>query len=272
MAMSAIPPGVTSIVSALASGTPAHFLFLFDFDGTLVEFAPTPAVASFPDGRRDALARLASRPEATVGVVSGRRLSDVRAKVGLSTPLYFAGLHGMEIEGGGASFLHDGVRRSRLVISESRTLAQRALLGLAGVVVEDKDYSFVLHTRLAAPSVKATAMQALHAVLAPFEQRGEVRLQLGHGMAEVLPNVRWNKGDAVRWIQQRVSEHARSVPRTMYVGDDITDEDAFRALGPEGVTVVVGSRPSAARFRLADPGAVDALVRMLAAMPARTRI
>jgi trehalose-phosphatase len=146
-------------------------------------------------------------------------------------------------------------------------MAQQALSGAAGIVVEDKDYSFVLHTRLAAPSVKASATRALSAVVGPFEQRGLVHVQRGHEMVEVLPNVAWNKGDAVRWIQHRVSKHARRAVQTMYVGDDLTDEDAFEAVGHDGVTVVVGSRPSSARFRLADPVAVEALVRMLAAMP-----
>jgi trehalose 6-phosphate phosphatase len=175
----------------------------------------------------------------------------------------------MEIDGGGAHFLHEGLREGAPVISELRGLTQQVLSGLAGIVVEDKAYSFVLHTRLAALSVKATATRALCAVIAPFEQRGAVRLQQGHEMSEVLPNVAWNKGDAVHWIERRVAEHARGAVRTTYVGDDLTDEDAFRAVGPGGVTVVVGTRPSAARFRLADPSAVEALVRMLATMPAR---
>jgi trehalose 6-phosphate phosphatase len=55
----------------------------------------------------------------------------------------------------------------------------------------------------------------------------------------------------------------------MYAGDDVTDEDAFGALPPGGLGVVVGSRPSMASFRLANPDAVEALLRMLAAMPGR---
>jgi len=265
--MSTVPVGVTPIVSALTPGAAGHSLFLFDFDGTLTEFAPTPAVASFTRARRDALASLAGRPDATVGIVSGRRLADVRSKVGLGPPLYFAGLHGMEIEGGSARFLHEGLREAAPAIAEVTRLAEQALSGLAGIVVEDKGYSVVLHTRLAAPSVKASATRAFRAVVAPFEQRGEVRVQQGHEMAEVLPNVAWNKGDAVRWIQRRVAERAGRAVQTMYVGDDLTDEDAFRAVAPGGVTVVVGSRPSSARFRLPDPAAVEALVRMLATMP-----
>ena len=265
--MTSIPHGVTAIVTALAGGPPAHRLLLFDFDGTLAELAPSPDKVAFPGARRDALAALAARERVTVGIVSGRRLDDVRARVGLGPPLYFAGLHGLEIEGGGATFLHERLRRAAPLISDVRARAIDAISGLAGAVVEDKGYSFVLHTRQAAPPVKAAAIRAVVSASSPFEQRGEVRLQYGHEMCEVLPDVPWNKGDAVRWIQRRVSEHARGPVRTMYVGDDLTDEDAFRALPVDDVSVVVGSRPSAARHRLADPPAVEALVRMLAAMP-----
>jgi trehalose-phosphatase len=262
------PVGVTAIVSALQDAPAAHLLLMFDFDGTLVDLAATPLAAALPAERRDLLAGLASRPDVTVGVVSGRRLPDVRARVGIGAGLYYAGSHGMEIEGGGASFVHEGLRRGRPGIALLRERAAAAVAGLAGVVVEDKEYSFVLHTRQAAPPAKAEATRAVMEIARPEEVAGVVRLQPGSEMLEVLPSVRWNKGDAVRWITRRVTAPHRAV-RVMYVGDDVTDEDALAALPPGGIGVVVGTHPSIASFRLADPLAVEALLRMLVAMPGR---
>src|SRR5690606_12838701 len=69
-------------------------LLLLDFDGTLTEFQPDPAAVYLPARRRDILAGL--RERATVGVVSGRRLEDVRLRVSLDD-IIVAGLHGLEI-------------------------------------------------------------------------------------------------------------------------------------------------------------------------------
>lgn len=261
------PAGVTAIVGALQQTPAAHLLLMLDFDGTLVDLAPTPLAAVLPPSRRDLLARLADRPDVTLAVVSGRRLADVRAKVGIAHGVYYAGTHGMEIEGGGASFLHEGLRGASAAISALCARAAEAVAGLAGIAVEDKEYSFVLHTRQAAPPVKAEAVRAVTAIVRPHEAAGTVRLQPGSEMLEVLPSVDWNKGDAVRWIVRRVAAPHRAV-RAMYVGDDVTDEDALAALPADGVGVTVGSRPSIAGFRLEDPRGVEALLRMLLARPA----
>jgi len=174
----------------------------------------------------------------------------------------------MEIQGGDASFVHEGLRQARPVIAQLRERAAEAVRGLAGVAVEDKEYSFVLHTRQAAAPARAAATRLVAAITRPLEEAGAVKVQPGAEMLEVLPSVGWNKGDAVRWITRRVTAPHRPV-RAMYVGDDVTDEDAFAALPADGVGVVVGSRPSIATLRLANPDAVEALLRMLVAMSPR---
>jgi trehalose 6-phosphate phosphatase len=257
-----------AIVSAVNEGVAAHLLLLFDFDGTLCEFAPTPAAAILPASRHDLLAALANRPYATAGVISGRRLADLRDKVGLGPPLIYAGLHGMEIEGLGERFVHQDAVAGKPFMQKLRLVVEQAVSGLAGVMVEDKEYSIVVHWRLAAPPVKTIAAQALSRVTEQPKRERRIRLQPGHEMCEVLPNAAWNKGEAVRWLERLLAVRRRVPLRIVYVGDDITDEDGFQAVGPGGVSVVVGKqRPTAARFHLPDPAAVEALLRMLVAMP-----
>jgi trehalose-phosphatase len=261
------PADLTAIVAALGEDTPAHLLLLFDFDGTLAEFAPSPEAARLTAVRRGLVAQLASRPLTTVGVVSGRRLDDVRDKVGLGPPVYFAGLHGMEIEGDGERFFHEGLRSGRAFVQEFRQRLEAFVSQLAGVMVEDKEYSVVLHWRQAAPTVKTEAAQRLSMLSDEPRRTRRIRLQHGHEMCEVLPNVSWNKGDAVRWIERTVLARQHGELRTMYVGDDLTDEAAFEAIAGRGIGVLVGQRQSTARFALPDPPAVEALLRMLVAMP-----
>jgi len=75
----------------------------------------------------------------------------------------------------------------------------------------------------------------------------------------LLPNSPWTKGDAVRWIVEDIETQAQQPAWCVFFGDDVTDEDAFRAVR-DGLTVVVGQRPSLARFRLKTPADVVAVL------------
>ncbi|HUH08897.1 MAG TPA: trehalose-phosphatase, partial [Egibacteraceae bacterium] len=87
-----------------------------DFDGTLVEFQPHPAAVRLPGDRRALLERFVDHPATSLGIVSGRRLADVRERTGLPGTAYFAGLHGLEIEGGGDRFVHPQVAEARALV------------------------------------------------------------------------------------------------------------------------------------------------------------
>jgi trehalose 6-phosphate phosphatase len=76
---------------------------------------------------------------------------------------------------------------------------------------------------------------------------------------EFLPNISWTKGDAVRWIVEDIETRAHQPAWCVFFGDDVTDEDAFRAV-QRGLTVVVGQRPSLARLRLNSPADVVAVL------------
>ena len=93
------------------------------------------------------------------------------------------------------------------------------------------------------------------ATAAPWLRAGALRLLIGADVHEYLPAAGWNKGDAVRWIAHDVERRTGQAPWVAYFGDDLTDEDAFRAVG-DGVSVVVGRRASAARYRLESPADV----------------
>jgi len=276
---------VAAVVEALQAPPAAHFLLLFDFDGTLCELAPTPEVSLLPAARRDLLAALAMHDDTTVGIVSGRRLEDVRQRVGLPAGfagphVIYAGLHGSEIDAGDARWHHDGLDPALDAVRLLRVRAAASVTDLPGAWVEDKGYSFVLHTRLAAPVDKRTARDrvaalvgaaAVAAATAPggaSEVAGpgapSLRTQPGHEMLEVLPDIAWNKGDAVHWIGRHVRDRVAGPVRIMYVGDDLSDEDAFAALPPDGVSVAVGRRPSCARFHLDGPPDVELLLARLA--------
>lgn len=257
---------IAEVADAVACGASRGvILLLSDFDGTLVEFAVDPDTVKLPARRRALLETLAARPAVAAGIVSGRRLWDLRDRVGIAGPLVLAGLHGLEIEGPGARFLHPGAAAAREALAALRPALAAAVRDLAGVFVEDKDLSLALHVRAADPEIRERAERILKATAGSALARGELRLLAGDKVFELLPNVTWSKGDAVGWIRGHVEKQRGQAVWPVYLGDDWTDEPAFETIGDDGVAVVVGTRPSRAAFRLADPLEVEALLAELVA-------
>jgi len=259
--------GIATAVAAVAAERGGrHLLVLTDFDGTLCEFQPAPDSVWLDPVRRDLLTELARRPNVTVGLVSGRRLEDLQRRAGLQAPVYYAGLHGLEISGGDVSFVHDRLGETRGLLQVLARALEAHLEPLEGVHLENKDLSVAVHTRQASPEQRTEAQRVVQRVVGAHVERATFRLLPGSSVTEILPNIKWTKGDAVRYIQAEVERrHGRVWP--VYLGDDVTDEDAFRAIGKRGLTIIVGKRPSAARLRLSGPPAVEAWLRGLLALP-----
>lgn len=269
------PPGsavafssVADIAGAVVAGGRSSILLLSDFDGTLCEFRNDPESVQLAESRRVALSALARRPAVRVGIVSGRRAADIRDRAALDGPVYYAGLHGMEILGPDGGFTVAQLAAYRGRLQELRASLAAAVRHLDGVFLEDKDLSVALHVRAAAPEDRARAEETFWALASPALEAGRARVQRGHCVFELLPDIAWNKGNAVRWIEGDATRRLGAPMRTVYLGDDRTDEHAFEAVGDRGVTVIVGRAPSAAAHRLPDPAAVERLLGRLVSLTA----
>lgn len=213
--------------------------------------------------RRALLEVLTSQRDMSLGLVSGRRISDLRGRTRLPDSVYHAGLHGLEIEVGDRRWRHPELEDRRL---HTRALAVRlaALAGdVAGVIVEDKDVSLAVHVRGVEATRRADVLARARALAAPMLASGELAMMGGAFVVEFLPNLAWNKGDATRWIVDDVAARYGVPPWVVFVGDDVTDENAFAAI-QHGIGVLVGNRPSAATHRLPSPAEVELLLRWLA--------
>jgi trehalose 6-phosphate phosphatase len=232
-------------------------LFL-DYDGTLVSIKSRPSRARLHPARRALLARLNRR--FPVAIISGRALEEVRAMVGLRLAAY-AGNHGLEIRHGGKTWTHPGAARIQKRLSRILGEAKGRLARLSGVVVEHKGISGSVHFRLARRGAKAEIEAVLRMLARP--QGGLFELREGKKVIEIRPRLAWDKGTAVLKILSLVAPERGTVP--LYLGDDRTDEDAFRALAGKGITVKVGERGrTTAAYRLRDVEAVWRLLRRLA--------
>ena len=243
----------------------ARPLILLDFDGTLVEFQHDPAAVTLPPARQILLQTLGTRADLSSGIVSGRRINDLRERIPSTPLMFFAGLHGLEIEGPGLRFAHNAMALAAPGISLFAKDLRRAVKPLAGVFVEDKTYSAVLHYRGASTADRLHAITRFNALAEPFLSEGTVRLQPGDQVLELLPNVDWAKGDAVHAIIRHIESENRETVWPVYVGDDLTDQDAFEAIGSTGLTVAVSRRPAGAAFQLEDPAAVECFLRSILA-------
>ena len=257
---------MADVAGAVHGGGRAPILLLSDFDGTLCEFRNHPESVRLPESRRAALSTLARRPAVCVGIVSGRRAADIRDRAALDGPVYYAGLHGMEIVGPDGGFAVDQLAAHRDRLQALAASLAAAVRPLDGVFIEDKDLSVALHVRAAAPEDRARAEETFWALVSPALHAGRARVQRGHHVFELLPDIPWNKGNAVRWIEGDATRRLGSPVRPVYLGDDRTDEHAFEAVGDRGVTVIVGRAPSVATHRLPDPAAVERLLADLVAL------
>ncbi len=234
-----------------------RLVVLLDYDGTLAAIAPRPDLAHLEPGVRGALLALSRQRHVRLAVISGRSLDDIRARVGLPELIY-AGCHGLQIGGPQISFVEPTALGLRPALERLASQLAAALAHAAGVEVEDKGLAIAVHFRRAAGAAEEKAAAAVHSLMA---LSGEgFRLRGGKKIWEILPEVDWDKGRAARWILERTGgEDALPI----YIGDDLTDEDAFSAL-PEGITARVG-RPSRtlARYSLAGPAEVETFLGWL---------
>jgi trehalose 6-phosphate phosphatase len=232
-------------------------LLCSDFDGTLAPLVDSPDQAALPPAMFDLLGGLARYEHIVPAVISGRALADVRQRVGLPGLIY-AGNHGLEIAGPDFTFVEPGAAECRDKLRELVVELGSRLDSIAGVLVEDKGLTASVHYRQVASEQWEDVRHQVHTVLAgashPFV------LTPGHRVFNIRPRVYWHKGDAVLWIANAVS---RPDSLIIYLGDDVTDEDAFAAL-PDAITVKVGDTPeTTARYHLEGPAAVKQFLEWL---------
>lgn len=231
-------------------------LFL-DFDGTLVPITPDPTESQLDRDTTEALKLISSREFAVITVISGRAVEDLYGRIRLPG-LVYAGNHGLEIFGRDLRFVEPLAWSRRDELATLCGELNAKLRTVDGALVEDKGLTASIHYRLAAKADIPAIQAAVHAAVARYG--AQFRVNPGRKVFDVVPRTDWHKGAAVCWINSHLSE---TPALSIYLGDDATDEDAFRAL-PDGVTIKVGTAPSCARYRLPDPPAVRAFLVWLA--------
>ena len=252
-----IPSALEHVQEIARSGD--RLAVFLDYDGTLTPIVSHPADAWLPDSMRQTLRSLAAR--VPVAILSGRDLDDVRGRV-LVDGLVYAGSHGFDIAGAG------GLRRELgaaylPVLDTAETELREALDEIPGAQLERKHFSVAAHYRNVNENDAFKVALAVDAVAA---RHRELRRMDGKKVYELLPDIGWDKGQAVLWLLEAFDLKHQNV-RQIYIGDDSTDEDAFRVLQDRGFGILVAeqSQVTAARYSLRDPAEVERFLRALTA-------
>lgn len=237
---------------------PPRLLVACDFDGTLSPLVNDPAQAQLLPEALAALRHLQVLPGITLALISGRPVADLAARVPLPD-LLLVGNHGLEIRGLGLDGTFGQTEKIRANLERLMTATQDLLGDVPGLRIEDKRLTVTVHYREVAPAHHSRLAKELARLTA--KEKG-VALHRGKMVWEWKPDTPWNKGTALFLLRRHLGIPPEA---TIFLGDDVTDETAFRMLktghtffvGPEGV-------PTAARHRLENPAAVAGFLHWLA--------
>jgi alpha,alpha-trehalase len=266
-AMSTIPDALQVYSQLKELVTARRPMVFLDFDGTLSDIVDHTESATLVTGAAEALRALAR--QCAVGVISGRDLADVRRRIDVDG-LWFAGSHGFELVAPDGSH-HQNAAATTAVDTLTRTANQltRDLSDITGTLVEHKRFAVAVHYRNVDP-------KRIDDVIAAVRRRGRsegLRTTTGRKIIELRPNIEWDKGKTLHWMLDHIATtdntvgHDTTLP--IYIGDDITDEDAFDAVRFDGVGIMVRhdegrDRLSSATFSLENPTAVVEFIHRLA--------
>jgi len=227
-----------------------------DYDGTLTPIVDHPELAVLAPDMREAVRRLAEKT--TVAIISGRDREDVMRLVDLGN-VFYAGSHGFDISGPHGTRIEFEQDQSFLSsLARAADLLEKKLKNIHGAQVERKKFAVAIHFRRADPKDHSRVEELVDEVHACFSN---LRKTGGKMIHELRPNMDWDKGKAVHWLLKAL-KYSPAMALPIYIGDDLTDEDAFRELQDYGIGIVVRdeNRMTAAHYALENTHEVRAFL------------
>lgn len=211
----------------------SKLVVFLDYDGTLAPIVKNPTRAVLSPKTRKVLARLASIY--SVAILSGRDVEDVRRLIGLENIVY-AGSHGFDIVDGEGKKLGNLNWNSYLpILDVAEETLGHVMKNIPSAIVERKKFAVTVHYRRVAKSKVILLKRRFHRTASKFPYLKKIE---GKKVLELLPNVDWNKGKALILLIKILGRKSKILP--VFIGDDVTDEDAFCAIKERGIGILVG--------------------------------
>jgi len=235
-----------------------------DYDGTLTPIVERPEDAVLDPAMRQRLERVAARFR--TAVISGRGLDDLFARIAIDD-IFYAASHGFELRHpGGETASREEAEAAAAKLEALRQVLDGELGAIDGIQLEPKRFGLAVHYRRAAADAEPTVEQAVRGLLERFP---EYAIKTGKKVFEFVPDLDWDKGKALQWILENANL-GRESAYPLFLGDDVTDEDAFRAIDDWGCGIVVGldgPQNTHAGFILDDVDAVGRFLDELSRIP-----
>ncbi|KAL8192797.1 hypothetical protein R6Q57_027245 [Mikania cordata] len=267
-------PSAIASIDQIANNSKGKRMVLFlDYDGTLSPIVDNPDHAFMSNAMRAAVRNVAKC--IPTAIISGRSREKVRQFVGLRE-LYYAGSHGMDIMGPVQpptdhttevleGNLYQPASEFLPMINEVFVSLVDITKNIEGAKVEDNKFCVSVHYRNVDEKNWTTVAQYVQDTLKNYP-----RLRLTHGrmVLEIRPVLKWDKGKAVEFLLESLGFSNCDDVLPIYVGDDRTDEDAFKFLrisspGGYGILVTPAPKESSAYYSLRDPSEVMEFINLL---------
>lgn len=219
---------------------------LTDYDGTLTPIVNYPDQAKLNAKVKDLLKSFLKDRRFVLAIITGRSIKEIINLVGIQG-IYYIGNHGLEIKGPLLNFMHPVAEKlSPIILGMCKNLKAK-FEPVNGVIVEDKGMTASIHYRMVPKKMIGGIKKDVKSIVKLYE---DFEIKHGKMVVEIRPKVSWDKGDAALWLIQKLGEDG--IP--IYIGDDKTDEDAFKKIS-RGLTFIVSrkARQSNARYYLKSP-------------------
>ncbi|KAG9451545.1 hypothetical protein H6P81_011510 [Aristolochia fimbriata] len=265
-------PSALSMFEQIMNASQGKQIVMFlDYDGTLSPIVEDPDRAFMSEAMRKAVRDVARYfPTA---IVSGRCRDKVYSFVQLAE-LYYAGSHGMDIKGPAKGPKYKKAKKSVLFQPASEFLPMidevyKALVektkSIPGAKVENNKFCVSVHFRCVDEKRWSGLAEQVRSVLKEYPK---LRLSQGRKVLEIRPTIKWDKGKALEFLLESLGFANCNDVLPVYIGDDRTDEDAFKVLRQrgQGFGILVSKNPkdTNASYSLQEPAEVmDFLHRLV---------
>ncbi|MCD6539715.1 MAG: trehalose-phosphatase [Candidatus Omnitrophica bacterium] len=252
-------PDFLKPVSYFLKDKKRELLLFFDYDGTLTPIVEKPDLAKLDEGMHSLLKEVSKKFK--LAIVSGRPIEEIKSLVGIKD-IFYAGNHGFKIEGPDFNFIFPQAEKMISLIPQLKPELEEKLSSIEGVLIEDKQFSLAVHYRLVKEEAKIKEIRNF--VKDILKDNPSLRLMEGKKVLEILPDIDWDKGKALRYIIQTLGREEDSL--VVYLGDDTTDEDAFRVVRTQGLPILVRGKTlksSSAYFYLDSPEEVKDFLKLI---------
>lgn len=235
---------------------------LFDFDGVLSAIAPTPEDAFLLERNKRILEELCDI--LPVAIITGRDTDVIKGKVGLNKIFYVAS-HGLEWEEDGVRYFKEIPREMKDGIEQAKKMIKPLLERYPGMIFENKPFSFGVHYRIMNSKLINSFKKEVLNILNPIVKSNNLKLDHNKKTFELRPNMSFDKGSAVIFTLSYFQKKYNKTFKPLYVGDALTDEDAFLAVNSKnGLSVRVRpKKDSVAKYYFKSRKEVDGFLSFL---------